>query len=788
MITLRLAFLTGILMLAGLPPLVGAEIPAVSLRATVTTDAKTGEQGAIFTFERTGDTALRLTVTGDLDSTTTYGLSYSVHAKPIVFEPGARTLNLPISLAGDHWRGTKNIRFTLKPDSTYVLSGPASATATIVDEKGEALYVASLRPEMNAGDSTAYGTATLHFAPGSDVARVTVTYSNLTSPLVTSHLKLGVPGQEGAYLMNIPGDQPVTFDWDLHPTGQLGTADLQQALDQGLVYVAIDSRRYPAGELRGPFIRSTGSVKFSAPPAPPALPPGAPTPADAARFLTQATFGPTRDEIDHLARKNLAGWIEEQMALPPSSHLDATRADYQAFPPGGPKPRIGPANRQAAWWKIAVTAPDQLRQRVAFALSEIFVASDVDGTLAGNPEALAAYNDLLARDAFGSFRQLLQDVTLSPVMGIYLSHLRSAKPDVARNISPDENYAREVMQLFTIGLNQLQPDGTLRLGPDGLPIPTYDQKTIVETARVFTGWSFYSAAPKPNFRGARANYFAPMMLYPEFHDDGAKTIIGGLVLPAGQGGARDLRDELDALANHPNAAPFICRQLIQRLVTSNPSPGYVFRVAQVFAKNGNGERGDLGAVVRAILLDYEARSPLLISNLGYGKLKEPLIRLTALLRAFDASAKTGRYNISNPEGALGEAALRSPTVFNFFEPDYVLPGTLAAAGLHAPEYQIFTDTTAITVPNELQRYLYTPNPPPEATLALKLDPLLPLARTPDPLLDYLSLVFCGGGMPADFRQHIADALAALPPATSDLDRIRCALQLTISSTAAAIQR
>lgn len=783
-----LTLLATLLAFIGAPRVRAAEVGTVTMRATVGSDRKTGEQQVVFTLQRTGDTTNRLQVTGDMESTTNYGLSYPKLAKSITFDPGVTTLALPVELKGDHWRGSKTIRFTLRPGKAYALGEPATAAATIVDEKGEALFVAALRPDKSAADSTAYGTATLRFAPDSDIAQVNVTYSNLTSPRVSSHLKLGAPGQDGTYLVNFLGDQAVSFSWDLHPNGELSTADQQKALDQGLVYVAVDTKRYPNGELRGQFIRSTGSVTFAPPPAPPAVPGGPPAAVDVARFLTQATFGPTAEEIADLAKKNLSGWIDEQMAVLPTAHLDATRADYRAFPPANPKPRIGQNDRQAAWWKIAVTAPDQLRQRVAFALSEIFVVSDVDGTLAGNPEATAAYYDLLVRDAFGNFRQLLEDVTLSPVMGTYLSHLRSAKADPAHNVSPDENYAREVMQLFTIGLNQLQPDGTLRLGPDGLPIPTYDQQTIVETARVFTGWSFYSPVPKPNFRGARANYILPMMLYPEFHDNGAKTIVGGLVLPANQGGLRDLQDELDALFDHPNTAPFICRQLIQRLVTSNPSPGYVWRVARVFAKNSAGERGDLGAVVRAILLDYEARTPALASNIGYGKLKEPLLRVTALLRAFSASAKNGRYYIPNPEGPLAEAALRSPTVFNFFEPDYVLPGTLAAAGLYAPEYQIFTDTTAITVPNELQRYIYTAAQPPDTALTLKLDPLLPLARTPGPLLDYLNLVFCGGSMPADTRERIAQALAALPPNTGDLDRVRSALQLTVTSTAAAIQR
>jgi hypothetical protein len=228
--------------------------------------------------------------------------------------------------------------------------------------------------------------------------------------------------------------------------------------------------------------------------------------------------------------------------------------------------------------------------------------------------------------------------------------------------------------------------------------------------------------------------------------------------------------------------------LIQRLVTSNPSPGYIYRVSEVFAHNGHGERGDLGAVVRAILLDYEARSPDVLRNIGYGKMKEPLLQATALLRAFDAKSASGRYYLPNPEGALGQAALRSPTVFNFFEPDYVLPGPLAAAGLHAPEYQIFTDTTAISIPNQLRNFIHTPAKPADNALVLKLDPLLALAKTPDQLVDYLDHVFCAGGMSEKSRAIALDTLAHFPLATSDLERVRGALDLVITSPEAAIQR
>jgi uncharacterized protein (DUF1800 family) len=378
-------------------------------------------------------------------------------------------------------------------------------------------------------------------------------------------------------------------------------------------------------------------------------------------------------------------------------------------------------------------------------------------------------------------------------MGIYLSALRNRK--AAGGTTPDENYAREIMQLFTVGLNELNPDGTLRLDPNGQPIPTYTQETIVQTAKVFTGWAYHNtavnAAANTNlFGGGAADYINPMMLWPAFHDDTAKAIIGGKVLPAGQGGVKDLKDTLDALFNHPNTAPFISRQLIQRLVTSNPSPGYVYRVASVFANNGAGVRGDLGAVVRAILLDYEARSASVASTGTFGKLKEPVLRATALFRAFNATSNNGRFNIPNAEGNLAQAALRAPTVFNFYEPNFVFPGSTAEAGLYAPEYQILNDTTAITQPNFYYTYVATTrstNAADQTPLPV-FDPLLPMATNPTQLVDTVSLLLTSGSLPAATTSRIIAAVNALPNGTPAAERVRMAVYLVLTAPGGAIQK
>jgi uncharacterized protein (DUF1800 family) len=689
--------------------------------------------------------------------------------------PGGRTASLSIQSAAD-----------------YTVDGTGSSASVSIFYNPGTLYIAQLRAPTAVANSAAYGTASIQLASDNTFALVSVAFSNLSSPQTVAYLRLGGPNDLGPEIVRMPNGQVNGIRWTIQPSGTSTAADIVSALKQGRIYLLIETASNPGGELRGQFIQSGASQTFTPPADPPALADQPLTAAGAARFLTQATFGPTQADLDALTGKrpaDLRNWINAQLALPASLHLDGITADFNTFAVGD-NPQYSQANRQAAWWKIAVSGPDQLRQRVAFAFSEILVVSDVNGTLFNNPRGLANYYDLLVRGAFGNFRTLLEDVTLSPVMGIYLSHLRNAKATYdsrgALLASPDENYAREVMQLFTIGLNELQPDGTLKLDPAGLPIPTYNQTTITETARVFTGWSFYSTDAAPNFRGGAADYIRPMMLYPASHEDGAKTLVRGVQLPANQGGTKDLKDTLDALFNHPNTGPFISRQLIQRLVTSNPSPGYVYRVARVFADNGSGQRGDLAAVVRALLLDHEARTAAVADTVSFGKLKEPLLRVTALLRAFDGGADNGRFNIANPEGQTAQAALRAPTVFNFFEPAYVQPGDLAAAGLYAPEYQILTDTTAISVPNYLYSFIYATRS--STNIGLKYDSVLSLAKQPGPLVAALNPLLSSGSIPAAMHDRIVSALTALPATTSDLERVRAAIYLIVSSPEGSIQK
>lgn len=534
----------------------------------------------------------------------------------------------------------------------------------------------------------------------------------------------------------------------------------------------------------------------------------------ASRFLTQATFGPTTASIDEVRRAGVREWIRAQQALPATSLLALVREDATRYPPPEKNPEGMELSRidfyfthNVAWWKLALASPDQLRQRVAFALSQILVVAAEDTNRA---EPFAQYYDILAQEAFGNFRTLIERVTLHPEMAWYLTFLRNQKADPVKGTSPDENYAREIQQLFTIGLVQLQPDGTLLLDAQGLPIPTYDNITITETAKVFTGWAyrnrnnnFYNDPAWSDPGGFTNSAFysnangrlQSLVCYEDFHDRTEKRVISleqrppreatPTIIPAGLNGADDLRILLDALFRHPNTGPFISRQLIQRLVTSNPSPGYLHRVAKVFADNGNGIRGDLGAVVTAILTDYEARSPEVAMNLGFGKVKEPLLRTTGLLRALNTQAPNGRYADSyygDPRGSFfpvgffagagnstwsfGQALFRSPSVFNFYSPTYSAPGPLADAGLVAPEMQITDSNLSIRTPNRLTELinLQPPDdskaPTPSPFLRHDFSELLALSPDPKALIERLNLLFCAGQMTAPTKKALTEVIEA----------------------------
>lgn len=499
-----------------------------------------------------------------------------------------------------------------------------------------------------------------------------------------------------------------------------------------------------------------GSGDDTAPPPPP--PPTPVTKAEALQLLGQATFGALPADTDAVISMRRAAWIDDQMSKPASLQL----AHVQSVP----QPQFQfqlQADRVDIWFRNVLNGDDQLRQRVAFALSEIMVVSQL-GTLGDQPFALADYYDVLARNAFGNYRDLLQEVTLHPAMGAYLSMLGNEKPNAALNIRPDENYAREVMQLFSIGLVELNTDGSEVLDNQGQPVPTYDQAIIEGFAHVFTGWTY---AGSPNFQQARptqANQVLPMELYPDFHDTGAKTLLRGAVLPAGQTGEQDLNGALDNIFDHPNVGPFISIRLIQRLVTSNPSPGYIERAAQIFNNNGQGVRGDLGAVVRAILLDDEAHAenPMEID----GKVKEPLLRLTQLWRAYDAASISGRYPLEASYILFGQGPLQSPSVFNFFSPFYAPAGEIRDSSLVAPELGIATEYQNTLFTNYMFYQAFALN---QTSTELQDDDVyidfseeMALAGDIDALIDRVAEKLLGGVISDTLRTEIRGMLERIP--------------------------
>lgn len=434
------------------------------------------------------------------------------------------------------------------------------------------------------------------------------------------------------------------------------------------------------------------------------------TRASTARFLTQSTFGPTKSDLVRLPGSSASSWLVAQFNAQPTLHMDAIN-QYKALSSDEENEAallFAEQFTSLAFWKNTITAQDQLRQRVAFALSEILVVSNASNDqISEFPETIGYYQDILVRNAFGNYRTLLQDVTYSPAMGIYLTYLGNRKGDMTTGRMPDENYAREIMQLFTIGLQELNIDGSLKRDSNGLPIETYDNSDITGLARVFTGL----AASCDRFEdevGFDCNgvegplVTAPMTMFEEQHSPLAKTFLG-YTIPAGTTGTESIRLALDHIFAQPSLPPFVSRQLIQRLVTSHPSPDYIRRVATAFEGGtyvlpdgtmvGSGNRGDMQATIAAILFDEEARQEPALAAPTFGKVREPILRFTNWARMFEALTVTPEYtpilwDTSRSE-ALAQHPYRSPSVFNFFRPGYVAPGTeTGAAGLTIPELQL----------------------------------------------------------------------------------------------------
>lgn len=506
--------------------------------------------------------------------------------------------------------------------------------------------------------------------------------------------------------------------------------------------------------------------------------------ADAVRYLEQASFGPTSSTVAAVQASGIAAAIDQQLATPSTGYPGYSYEDPNSNN-GCPSGSANTCFRdhytlfplQNQFFRNAVSGPDQLRQRVAFALSQIFVTSGID---INQPYAMAAYQQILLDDAFSTYRKLLGDVTLSPAMGRWLDMVNNDKANPSKGTSPNENYGREVLQLFSIGLVQLNADGTPQLDGSGQPIATYDQDTVEGFAYAFTGWTF---APLPGATSKWTNpknYSAPMVAFDAHHDSsGSKKLLGGTVLPAGQTAVADLNAALDNIAAHPNVGPFIGKQLIQFLVTSNPSPAYVGRITAVWNDNGKGQRGDLGAVVRAILLDPEARGDSK-ADPAYGRLRDPAQTLVAAVRGLGGSSD-GVY-LEQASAALAQPVYNAASVFNFYPPDQPLSATSALVG---PGFGVFNSATTFTRTNVLNTLLAGPVKA-DASVAgssgtqLDLSSWQSLASDAGGLADQINRLFFHGAMSSALRNTLVQTVNGIP-ASDTATRARAALYLALSS-------
>ncbi|MEM7383332.1 MAG: DUF1800 family protein [Verrucomicrobiota bacterium] len=557
---------------------------------------------------------------------------------------------------------------------------------------------------------------------------------------------------------------------------------------------------------------------------------GVPSPEQASRFLAQASFGPSGEKIT--AFRNLGPgaygqWIADQIAVRPSylrTYIDrlALRMSSDAAKSGGQPNPIFPhfvtrqtdfamfrENVNTVWMRQALFAPDELRQRVAWALSQIVVVGPRCNSYG---IAAADWYDTVIEHALGNYRDLLYDIAVHPWMGWYLSHLDNRKADPFINRFPDENFAREIMQLFSIGLWELNMDGTRKLDASGEPIPAYDNGDIVHLARVFTGLELREGA-----RGQSAFAQAPMQMNEDEHDrgdafssfgyDSSEKRFLGAVLPTfandpGRKGLDDVSAAIDVLIDHPNCPPFISKTLIQHLVTSNPSPAYVERVARVFAGEDGHRRGDLGATVRAILLDREARGLAAMLHPESGRLKGPMLRIASLARAFEAGSETSSLHDLNgiqfwsPRkdvlfGELLQYPFEYPSVFNFYETGYSRPGEIRERGLVSPEFAIMNPLTATTLPNRLWSFVedgfHDAHPDVTPPFRIRIEPLKDLSEDTEQLLDRINLLLCHGMLSPGGRKTMREALSGYAPGTGQWrNRIELAISLALVSPDCAV--
>jgi uncharacterized protein (DUF1800 family) len=484
----------------------------------------------------------------------------------------------------------------------------------------------------------------------------------------------------------------------------------------------------------------------------------------AARFLDQATWGPTPAAIAQLQQVGIDNWLSAQFGLNASDLPD------QPLLGASGKPNNDIRLVQAAFFQNAVTGQDQLRQRVAFTLTQIWVVSQQSGV--HQAYAYPPYWRIFRDNAFGNYRDIIKAVTLNPAMGRFLNVANNNKANPAKDTAANENYARELMQLFTLGLNQLNPDGSLVLDANHNPVPTYDQSVVTNMAQVLTGWTYPTAPGAAPKHDNPPYYIGQMFAVENNHDASQKTIFGNTIIPAGQTAEQDLESLLDALMQQNTMAPFVSKQLIQHLVTSNPSPGYIERVASVFLNNGSGARGDMKAVITAILTDPEARAgddPSVNANPAFGHLREPVLFLSNILRGLNATLGA-QSAIDHYATLLGQNLFNAPSVFSYFSPQY-----RTEKGLLGPEFQIYSTATAANRADSVNAVLYGSL---DKSTAIDLTPFAVKAGNADTLLDYISYVFLHHTMSAPLHQA---ASAAANAAATPKAKAQAALYVVLTS-------
>ncbi len=505
---------------------------------------------------------------------------------------------------------------------------------------------------------------------------------------------------------------------------------------------------------------------------------------ETSRFLAQATLGSHISKIEEVAEMGISNWIDQQFSLPPTLYMqtleDVYNEVYQIYIANEGNPndfRCRPKwyHTNYAWWQMVMTAEDQLRQRVALALSEIIVVSK-NSNLENYGWAIASFYDIFLRHAFGNYLDILKEVTLHPAMGDYLSHLNNPRSNPDKFTFPDENYARELMQLFSIGINELNLDGTEKLDQEGQPIPTYTNDDIDDLAKVFTGLGAgatsgcgESFSPAFGLDIRKLDMTIPMAMYEEWHEPGAKTIIGGYTIPSGQSGMQDIDDALNHVFDHPNVGPFLATRLIKHLIKSNPTPAYISRVASAFNDNGSGVRGDMQAVIKAILLDDEARTCSALQDVNHGKLRSPILRFTHFARAMDKFVNENRYWNTGDDfyWATGQHPMHAPSVFNFYQPDFQPAGEIGDLGLTGPEYQLVNSITGLeffNIVNEWtfkERILEHRESGTDRSVLTDIYHLMGAAKDTEVLINQLDVLFTHGQFTDESRQLLKSVLEDL---------------------------